>query len=157
MGSESSEMSHKRRISELQRQYYGSNLEEPPAFSSGTWLSPLRATIRREVPDAMEDMESRGRLEKTSGVEGSSKPSDAMEEFESCGRLEKTSGVGGSSKPSDCHGEAASTSDGGATAIAPNDQHGLLTSPSAGETITTAPSYGNGVEASASDLFAILF
>ena len=45
-------MSHKRRIAELQQQYYGSELEEPPAYSSGTWLSPLGTTIRRGVPDA---------------------------------------------------------------------------------------------------------
>ena len=33
--------------SKLQRQYYGSDLDEPPAYHSGTWLYPLRNTNAR--------------------------------------------------------------------------------------------------------------
>ena len=44
-------MSEKRRVlasrTKLQREYYGSDLDEPPAYYSGTWLSPLRNTNER--------------------------------------------------------------------------------------------------------------
>ena len=43
-------------LSKLQRLYYGSDSDEPTPSASGTWLSPLRHTYRRESSDAMEEM-----------------------------------------------------------------------------------------------------
>ena len=57
-------------LSKLQRLYYGSDSDEPTPSASGTWLSPLRHTIRGVSSDTMEDSDACKRLKETDVAEG---------------------------------------------------------------------------------------